>query len=158
ERLDRAVLVIQSIQKHFREQRRVLAALAQSWHGDGNDAQAIHQVLAQLAARYCRAQIAVARRDDAHVGRDLGVAADARKASRFEHAQQPDLHVDGHLGELVQEQRAAVRALEAPAVRARCAGEAASLVTKELALDKRFRQRAAIDRDEWTLAPLRELM
>ena len=68
--------------------------------------------------------------------------------ARLEHAQQAHLQVERHLGDLVEEQRAAVRALEEAVVLARRAGEAALLVAEQLALDQVRRDRAAVDREE----------
>src|SRR5207245_3352659 len=84
--------------------------------------------------------------------------ADARETTRFQHAQQAHLHIDRHLGNFVEEQRASVGALETTAMCPRSAGEASALVTEELALDQRFRQRSAVHGDEWSLPALGQLM
>ena len=86
--------------------------------------------------------------------RELVVAADAHEAARLEHAQQVHLHVGRHLGDLVEEQRAAVGALEAAAVLPRRAGERALLVAEQLGLDQVRRDGAAVDGDERAAAAL----
>ena len=62
--------------------------------------------------------------------------ADAHEGAGLEHAQQLDLQLERHLGDLVEEQRAAVGALEEALVLAVGAGEAALLVAEQLALDQ----------------------
>jgi hypothetical protein len=92
--------------------------------------------------------IAVGRRDQAHVGLlDLG-RADPHEGAGLEHAQQLHLQVERHLGDLVEEQRAAVGALEEAQVLPVGAGEAALLVAEDLAFDQVRRDRAAVDREE----------
>src|SRR5690606_6092462 len=62
------------------------------------------------------------------------------------------------LGDLVEQQRAAVRALEIALVLARRAGEAALLVAEHLALDELGRYRAAVHREKGPVAPSRQLV
>ena len=96
------------------------------------------------ACRRSRLLAASTRTSDA----DFLIAADAREAAGLENAQQSNLHLDRHLGHLVEKQRAAVGAFEAAAVRPRGAGEAAALVAEQFAFDQILGDRAAIDRDE----------
>ena len=74
--------------------------------------------------------------------------ADAHEGAGLEHAQQLDLQLERHLGDLVEEQRAAVGALEVALVLPVGAGEAAPLVAEQLALDQVRRDRAAVDGEE----------
>ena len=123
-------------------------ALAQRRQVDREHVEAVEQVLAQLAARDRLVRVAVGRGDDAHVGLlDLG-RADAHEGARLEHAQQLDLEVERHLGDLVEEQRAAVGALEEAQMLALGAGEAALLVAEDLAFHQVRRDRAAVDGEE----------
>ena len=115
---------------------------------DREDIEAVVQVVAELAFGLGLLRRAVGRRDDAHVGRHRLGRADANEGAGLEHAQQLDLQVQGHLGDLVQKDRAALRLLEEAAVLAVGAGEAALLVTEQLALDQVGRDRAAVDREE----------
>ena len=80
------------------------------------------------------------------------------KRAGLQHAQQLDLQLQRHLGDLVEEQRAAVRALEEALVLAVGAGEAALLVAEQLALDQVRRDRAAVDRQERPLAAAAQLV
>ena len=102
--------------------------------------------------------MAVGGGDDAHVDLHLAVAADAHDAARLEHAQELDLQLDGHLGDLVEEERAARGPLEVAAVLALRAGEAALLVAEQLALDEGGRDGAAVERQVGPLAALGELV
>ena len=86
--------------------------------------------------------------DDPHVDVLLGAAAEAPERALLQHAQQLDLRRRHHLGDLVEEQRAAVRELEAAQPPLDGAGERALLVAEELALEQRFRDGRAVDRDE----------
>ena len=90
--------------------------------------------------------------DDAHVGLDRLVAADAVELAVGQHAQQPRLQVRRHVADLVEEQRAAVGLLEAAAPLRLRAGEGAALVAEQLGLEQVLRDRRGVDRDEG-LAP-----
>ena len=76
------------------------------------------------------------RRDDAHVDRERLGAADALERALLEHAQQLGLRLGRHVADLVEEDRAAVRGLEAADAARVGAGERALLVAEELALEE----------------------
>ena len=78
--------------------------------------------------------------------------------ARLEHAQQFHLQLHRHLGDLVEEDRAAVGALEEALVLAIRAREAAALVAEQLALDELRRDGAAIQRQERRFAPPAQLV
>src|SRR5262249_1975497 len=59
------------------------------------------------------------------------------------------------LADLVEEERAAVRELEAPRLARHRAGERAALVAEELALDQLLRDRGAVHLDERLVLPRR---
>ena len=78
----------------------------------GTTCKPIEQVLAQLAARH---RLVGSRLVAAMTRTSVSITAvDPTRltAVALEHAQQLDLQVERHLGDLVEEQRAAVRALE----------------------------------------------
>ena len=124
--------------KWLGEQRDVLAALAQRRQVDRE-----HVAGGRAGPRAaCRRATASSRiavgGGDARARRsrcDLR-RADAHEGAGLEHAQQLDLQLERHLGDLVEEQRAAVGALEEALVLAVGAGEAALLVAEQLALDQ----------------------
>ena len=110
--------------------------------------QPVVQVLAQLALLHRLERVDVGRGDDAHVDRLLVAAAEAAERALLQHAQQLDLRRRRHLGDLVEEQRAAVGELEAALPPLGGAGERALLVAEDLALEQRLGNRRAVDGDE----------
>ena len=128
-------------------------ALAQRRQLDRKYVQAMVEVLAQLALGHGLARIAVGRRDDTHIVADLRGAADARELAGLEHAQQLHLQLHRHLGDFVEEDAAAVGALEEALVLPVRAGEAAALVTEELGLDELRRDGAAVQGQKRRIAP-----
>ena len=90
---------------------------------------------------------------------DLGLLADRAHRLFLDDAQQLHLHVQRQIGDLIEEQRAAFGGLDQPFLVADRAGEAAALVTEELAFHELGGNRAAIDRHERTrrgAGPIRE--
>src|SRR5690606_20804046 len=85
----------------------------------------------------------------------LAAAAEALDLTLLQHAQELHLHVAADLADLVEEQRAAVRRLEAAIARDGGAGERALLVAEQLGLEDRLRDRGAVDRDERALGARR---
>ena len=100
----------------------------------------------------------VGRADDAHVGADRVGAADALELAVLDDAQDLLLHARRDRAELVEHERAAVGLLEAADVRARRARECAGLMTEQLRLEQRLRERRAVDLDERLLPARREIM
>ncbi len=96
------------------EERDVARALAQRRQADRHDVEAVEEVFAERAGGDELLEVAVGRRDEAHVDADRLDAADALELALLQRAQELDLHLDGDLANLVEEQRAAVGELEAP--------------------------------------------
>ena len=84
----------------------------------------------------------------ADVDLDRVRVADALELALLQHAQQLRLQRRAHRPDLVEEERALVRLLEPSLPRADRAGERAADVAEELRLEQRFRNRAAVERDE----------
>ena len=84
---------------------------------NAHDVEAMEQVLAEQAQPHALLEILVRRRDDADIRLLRRVAADAVVLAVGEHAQQAHLQIGRHVADLVQEQRAALGLLEAPAAR-----------------------------------------
>ena len=112
------------------------------------DAEAIVQVLAEAAGEHVGLEIAVGRRDDAHVDT---CACDRRRRART-----PDscktrnslgLQIERDVADLVEEQRAAVGELEAARAILEGAGDGAADVAEELALEQLPGDRGAVDLD-----------
>ena len=121
------------------QQRDVLAALAQRRHRDLDRVQPEEEVLPEAARRDLRVEVGVGGRDDAHVGAPRARAADALELAGLEHAQQLGLQVQRDVGDLVEEQRAAVGQLEAADAVALGVGEGALDVAEQLALEQALR-------------------
>ena len=115
-----------------------------------NDVQPVEQVFAEPAVGDHGAEIAIRRRNRAHVdapARPIG--PDLLQLAGFEEAQQKSLHPQGHLADFVEEDRAAVGELELARLVAIGAGKAALHVTEELGLEKRLGQSGAVDGHKW---------
>ena len=102
-------------------------------HLEGDAAEAVVEVLAELAALDHRLQVAVRRADDADVGADGRRPADALERALLEDAEERDLRARRDVADLVEEERAALGQLEAAAAARDGAGEGALLVAEELA-------------------------
>src|SRR5438105_2675930 len=80
--------------------------------GELEDVQPVVEVLAEFAARDALLELAMRRRDDAHVDVVRLVRADGADFSFLESAQQLDLQRERHVANFVEEQRAGGRRLE----------------------------------------------
>src|SRR5206468_3678967 len=103
-------------------------------------------------------EIAVRRRDDAHVGPQGARAAEALELALLDDAQELRLHDRAHLGDLVEEERACGGLLEASDLRGDRAGEGALLVAEQLGFEKLLGERGAVDGDEGASGPRGSLM
>ena len=103
----------------------------------------MEQILAKAAVAHAGVEILIRRGDDAHVHAYRLLPADAIELALREHAQQPRLQRRRDVADLVEEQRAAVRLLEAPLAPRLRARERAALVAEELRLEEVRRDRRA---------------
>ena len=133
----------------------VLAPLGQRRHADRHHRQAVIEVLAEFSVGDLRFEIARGRGDDAHVDRDLGAAADALEGLIDQHAQDLVLRLARHIGDVVDEQRAAMRLFQ----RAELAPvRAVGLIDAEqFDFHALRRDRGGIDDDEGTAGARRQL-
>src|ERR1051326_6120480 len=148
--------LVQLLQEEMGEERDILEALAQRRHLDGEDVEAVVEVLAHLPVLNGLLRIAVRRGDDARIDVDLLVAADAPELALLEHAQELDLQLDRHLRDLVEEHRPALGQLEVALAALDGVRERALLMAEDLRLDQRRRDRAAVEGDERFVAPARK--
>ena len=88
------------------------------------------------------------RGDHAHVDAQRRAAPHAVELALGQHAQQAHLQREAHVADLVQEQRAAVRLLEAPAAHGVRARERAPLVAEQFRLQQLRGDRRGVERDE----------
>ena len=131
-----------------REQRDVLAPLAQRRHVHREHREPVKEIRAKPAALHLAREVAVGRGDHAHVDAVHAIAADALDLALLQRAQQLRLQLQRQLADLVEEQRAAVGDLELAGPIALRAGERARHVPEQLALGDADRQRGAVDVDE----------
>ena len=128
---------------------KVLLALAQRRHVNVHDVDAVEEVLrnAPVATSCSRSRlVAEMMRTSTRIG--PSVAADGLNLAALEESQQFGLHLQAHLADFVEEDRAAVRRFEPPHAIAVGAGEAAADVPEELGLEQRVGDRRAVDGDE----------
>ena len=128
------------------EQRDVAGALAERRQLDREDAEAELEVRAEAARAHRRARgRGASRRRRARRAR--GVRVPPRRSKRRSWSARSSLPWSGELelADLVEEERAAARELEAADARRDGAGEGAALVAEELALDEARRERRAVD-------------
>jgi len=130
------------------ERQDVLAPLAQGRYLDAHDLEPVVDVLAEGSLAHHRVEVAVRRRDDAHVDAAALRATHAADLVVLQHAQELDLKSEWDLADLVEEKRAARGRFEEAAVVAVGTGEGAPDVAEQLALEEVLRKRAAVDGDE----------
>src|SRR5262249_36743031 len=121
---------------------------AERWDLDVYAVEPIEEVGAELATLHGRAEIAVRRRDEAHVDSRRRAAAEPHHLAALDDAQELRLRVERQLADLVEEDAASMRGLEEPRSRDDGAAEGASLVAEQLAFEDRLGQRRTVDLHE----------
>src|SRR2546422_1109668 len=135
------------------EKRDVLGPLAQGREIDGKDVQPVVEVGAKLSRLDQLLERPVRGGDDPDVAPDRVRAADPLELLLLEHAKQLRLEVQRQVTDLVEEERAAVRELEAADPACDGTGEGATLVAEELALQEAGGGGGAGELDERASAP-----
>ena len=100
------------LEKMSCEERDVLGSLAECRNPERHDVEAIEEVRTKSARLDLLFEGLVGGRDHAHVDLDRRAAADAFELTLLQHPQQLRLHRGRHVADLVEKQRAAMRALE----------------------------------------------
>src|ERR1700722_10299720 len=93
-------------------------------------------------------EIAIGRRDDSRIDVNRTLAADALEVLLLQEAQELGLEGGGQVGDLVEENAAAVSRLETAGLVLDCASECAAHVPEQFTLEQFFGERGAIDDDE----------
>ncbi len=127
------------------QEDHVVAALAQGGQPQGDDVQAVEEVLPELAGLDRLLDVAVGGGQHAHVHAHGLHAAHAVDLALLQHAQQLGLQPQIHLRYLVQEHGPARGQLELAQLAGYCPGEGAFLVTEEFALQQVLGQGCAVD-------------
>ena len=114
----------------------------------GEYVEAVVEIFAEAASGHFAAQVAIGGGEDAHVERQRVGAADAFDFLLLQHAQQLRLQRQRHLGDFVEQQRAALRLLELAGMRGVRAGEGAPLVAEQHRFEHVLGNGRAVDGDE----------
>ncbi len=93
-------------------------------------------------------QVAIGRRDEPYVDGARAQAADACHFARLDDVQQRGLHRPGELSDFVEKRGTAIGGFDEARLGRHGARESAALMTKDLALEERLRERGAIDAHE----------
>src|SRR5581483_6395049 len=132
----------------LRDERDVVAALAERRERHRRDVEPEVEVLAEPPSAHERLEVAVSRGHDPCPEGARVALAEALVLPLLEDAEELDLRLERHLADLVQEERALASRLELAGAVAIGAREGAALVAEELALDERPGERRAVDGDE----------
>jgi hypothetical protein len=136
----------------------VFAAFAQRGKMNGDGADAVEQVLAQLAIFNGFVGFAIGGGDDAAIGFVADFAADGAHFLVLQDAEEFALCVDGHFGDFVQEQGATFSLAEEAFAVGVSAGKGALDGAEEFAFDQFAGKGGAVDFDEWPLVPAAQSM
>ena len=114
-----------------------------------HDLDAVEQIASKSARGHELFEVAVGGRDDPHVDADRPARATHRlNLAALEEPEKVRLHLQAHFGDLVEEDRPAMRRLEAAHAVAIGASEAAARVAEELGFEETVGDRRAVDSDE----------
>src|SRR3569623_1995066 len=127
------------LQEELREQEDVSRASAQRRHRDRDDEAPEVQIFAEPLLLDLGLEIAVGRRDDARLERHFFITADRADLALLDDAQQLDLHLDRHLADHDEEDRAGAGLNAQTCARPLRIGERAAAVADQLALAARRR-------------------
>ncbi len=136
-----------------RERLEILRPFTQRCEPDPDHVQAEVEVLPESSRADRLLEILVGGRDDADVGAKHPGAAETMKLLVLEHAQELGLGGWRHVADLVEEESAAVRLLEASDSHAVGRREGAALVPEELGLQQRLGERGAVHLHEGCRGP-----
>jgi hypothetical protein len=112
----------------------------------------VEQIVTEASLARALFQVLVGRGDDLHIDRYRVARADPPNALFFDGRQELCLQIQRYRADLVEEERPAAGRFEEPAARGLGVGERTSLVSEELGLDERGRQRGAVDAHEGLVA------
>ena len=143
-----AVAAVELVQEVVHEHGDVLPAFAQRRHAHGQHVQAVVQVLAKAAGLHLAPEVEVGGGHHAHVHREGLGAAHALDLAGLQGAQQLALGGGAEDADFVEEEGAAMGALEAAGPGGQRAGVAALVDAEELALDQVVGDGGAVDGHE----------
>ena len=143
-----AVFLGKTLEKMIGEDFDIPRALAERGDLDGENIEAVVEILAKFAFLNRFEKVAVRGGKDADIDFDGFISPDAFEFPLLEDAEELGLEGEGDLTDLVEQNRAAIRQLEAAIPLIGRAGEGAFFVAEEFAFDKRLGNGGAVDLDE----------
>ena len=150
----RPILLDPSLAQEVLDQtRNVFGMLAQGWHAQYHDREAVVEVETKGAPVDLRPEVAIRCRYQSDIDGDLVAATDTAKAAPLQRAEQARLQLGRELAHFVEEEGSPVGPLEGADVLAVGAGEGTLLVAEEFAGDQRRRKGTAVDGDKWAAPP-----
>ncbi len=148
----RAPVVLDERSKEaFGQGQHVFRTLTHGGQVEGDDVEAVEQVLAELALAHHLLEVEIGRGEDAHIGAAGHRVADALVLLVLDEAQQLGLQRQREVADLVEEQRAAIGLIDPAQGAFGGSGERAAVVAEQLAFHQVRRQRGAVDGDEGLL-------
>ena len=123
--------------------------LAQRWYRHREHAEPVVEVAPEAPLLHVLLEVAIGCGDDPHVDLSHAVVADPLDLALLQDPQQLRLELDRDLAHLVQEERPPVRLLEATGPVPVRAGECASHVAEELALEELRRHGGTVHLHQW---------
>jgi hypothetical protein len=126
----------------------VVFAVRQGRHLQGDDVQAVVQVLAEGPLLHFFFQVFVGGRQDSDVDGDFGGPADPEEIFFLEHPEQFHLHGRGHFGDFIQQNRAPGGYFQQPLFHAPGPGKGLFFVAEELVGQQLLCKGAAVDGQE----------
>ena len=127
-------------QEEAGEDDRIGRPLAQRRHAHADLVQAIEQILAEAPVGHHPVEILVGRAHDPHVDLNRLASADPLDDLVLQKAQQLDLHRQRHVADLVEKQRAAMRALDPADGLPERPGKGAFFMAEQLAFEQASRE------------------
>ena len=131
-----AILPTELLEEVLDEEGDIAGTLAECGQFDVHDLESIVEVGSELVALNRLFELAVRRGDDPDVDRALLCTADPARTLRLENVQELRLHLEGHVPDLIEEDRAATRDFEEPLFPLGRAGERALLVSEKFTFDQ----------------------
>ena len=143
-----AVLFAVAFQEELTQGGDILAPVAQRGQADRNDVEAIVQIVAKSAGLDFVLERLIGGGNDARVHANGAALSDTLEFAFLQDAQQLHLHGRARVGDLVQQDRAALCLLEHAFVIGDGPREGSTGVPEQLRLQERLGKRTAVDRDE----------
>ena len=142
---DLGAIFAKEVTSHFRD---ILLALVEGREGDGDDVEAIEEILAEHSFLDGSFEVAMGGGNDADIDGDGFPAADALDDFFLQDAKQLALQGEIHIADFIEENRAVLSLLEAADAAGIRPGKGAAFVAEQLTLEQTKRNRCAVHANE----------